>query len=149
GRQDCITRSVRRRHCSRTGGNMLGSSDTFRIRSLAVPFLSSLASLRPVPPGAVSIDPRQRSTRPELSLRPRTGRTHGARFVRVLNWNLLHARKDNDARLDIVARVLEDEQPDVVALQEVSQSWLLRRPNRAEVLAKRLGFAWKYRATNG
>jgi endonuclease/exonuclease/phosphatase family metal-dependent hydrolase len=71
------------------------------------------------------------------------------RTVRVLNWNILHARKDNDRRLDVVARALEAEQPDVVALQEVSQSWLLQRPNRAEVLAQRLGFAWRYRATNG
>jgi endonuclease/exonuclease/phosphatase family metal-dependent hydrolase len=69
--------------------------------------------------------------------------------VRVLDWNILHARKDNDRRLEVVARALEAEQPDVVALQEVSQSWLLQRPNRAEVLAQRLGFAWRYRATNG
>jgi len=128
---------------------MVGSSVRFPITSLAVPFLGSFTSLRPVPPGAIAIDPRQRFTQPASSLRPRMGRTDGARLVRVLNWNLLHARKDNDARLEIVARVLEDEQPDVVALQEVSQSWFLRRPNRAEVLAQRLGFAWTYRATNG
>jgi endonuclease/exonuclease/phosphatase family metal-dependent hydrolase len=69
--------------------------------------------------------------------------------VRVLNWNLLHARRDNDVRLEIVARALEAEQPDVVALQEVSQSWLIQRVNRAKVLATRLGFAWRYRGTNG
>jgi endonuclease/exonuclease/phosphatase family metal-dependent hydrolase len=69
--------------------------------------------------------------------------------VRVLNWNLLHARKDNDVRLEVVARALEAEQPDVVALQEVSQSWLMQRVNRAKVLAARLGFAWRYRGTNG
>src|SRR5262249_18030974 len=73
----------------------------------------------------------------------------GARTVRVLGWNLLHAWRDNRTRLEVVARTLEAEQPDVVALQEVSESWLLNRSNRAKLLAERLGFVWTYRATNG
>jgi endonuclease/exonuclease/phosphatase family metal-dependent hydrolase len=89
-----------------------------------------------------------RLVRPTPSRLPRQHHG-GTRTVRVVNWNLLHARKDNDRRLAVVARILEHEQPDVVALQEVSQSWLLQRSNRAEVLAQRLGFAWSYRATNG
>jgi endonuclease/exonuclease/phosphatase family metal-dependent hydrolase len=84
---------------------------------------------------------------PPASRAPRTG--DGKRTVRVLDWNLLHARKDNDKRLEIVARALEGERPDVVALQEVSQSWFLKRPNRAKLLAKRLGFRCSYRGTNG
>src|SRR5262245_15098009 len=71
------------------------------------------------------------------------------RTVRVLDWNLLHARRDNNARLEIVAKALEIERPDIVALQEVSESWLMNRSNRAKALATRLGFAWSYRATNG
>jgi endonuclease/exonuclease/phosphatase family metal-dependent hydrolase len=71
------------------------------------------------------------------------------RMVRVLDWNLLHARKDNQARLEVVGRMIETEQPDVVALQEASQSWVLGRENRAKVLADRLGFQWCYRATDG
>jgi endonuclease/exonuclease/phosphatase family metal-dependent hydrolase len=71
------------------------------------------------------------------------------RKVRVLNWNLLHAWKDNDKRLDVVARTLEAQQPDVVGLQEVSESWLMNRSNRAKVLAERLGLVWTYCGTNG
>jgi endonuclease/exonuclease/phosphatase family metal-dependent hydrolase len=74
---------------------------------------------------------------------------NGTGAVRVLDWNLLHAWKHNDTRLEIVARTLEAEQPDIVALQEVSESWLMKRSNRAEVLAKRLGFACAYQGTNG
>ena len=73
------------------------------------------------------------SCRWPVEARPSVG---DKRTVRVLAWNLLHARKDNNARLEIVARTLEAERPDVVALQEVSQSWLMNRPNRAKVLAK-------------
>src|SRR5215475_3080138 len=72
-----------------------------------------------------------------------------ARTVRVLGWNLLHAWRDNRTRLEVVVRTLEAEQPDVMALQEVSESWLMNRSNRAKVLAERLGFVWTYRATNG
>jgi endonuclease/exonuclease/phosphatase family metal-dependent hydrolase len=71
------------------------------------------------------------------------------RTVRVLDWNLLHARRDNRARLEVVARMIANEHPDVVALQEVSQSWLLGRGNRAEVLARRLDLQWSYQATDG
>jgi endonuclease/exonuclease/phosphatase family metal-dependent hydrolase len=71
------------------------------------------------------------------------------RMVRVLDWNLLHARKDNEARLEVVSRMIESERPDVVALQEASRSWVLGRENRAKALADRLGFQWCYQATDG
>jgi endonuclease/exonuclease/phosphatase family metal-dependent hydrolase len=128
---------------------MLGSPVTFPITSQAVPILGPLPSFRPVPAGIASVGRGQRCAQQAPPLHLLTRPSAGTRRVRVLNWNLLHARKDNEMRLEIVARALETEQPDVVALQEVSQSWFLRRPNRAEVLAKRLGFAWTYRATNG
>jgi endonuclease/exonuclease/phosphatase family metal-dependent hydrolase len=128
---------------------MLGSPVRFPIASLAVSSLGPFASFHPAPAGNGSVDRKRRSAQPAPPLRLPARRAGGVRTVRVLNWNLLHARKDNDTRLEIVARALEAEQPDLVALQEVSQSWFLRRPNRAEVLARRLGFAWKYRATNG
>src|SRR5262247_352842 len=87
-----------------------------------------------------------------VALEPRAGAKapgSSARTVRVLDWNLLHAWRDNRTRLEVIARMLEAEQPDVVALQEVSASWLMNRSNRAKVLAERLGFVWTYRATNG
>jgi endonuclease/exonuclease/phosphatase family metal-dependent hydrolase len=74
---------------------------------------------------------------------------NGTRAVRVLDWNLLHTRKDNQARLEVVRRLIESEQPDVVALQEASRSWVLGRENRAKTLADRLGFQWCYQATDG
>jgi endonuclease/exonuclease/phosphatase family metal-dependent hydrolase len=76
-------------------------------------------------------------------------REDGKGLVRVIDWNLLHAWKDNNTRLEVVARTLEVERPDIVALQEVSQSWLMSRSNRAKVLAERLGFVWRYQSTNG
>ncbi len=79
---------------------------------------------------------------------PRSPET-AKRMVRVLDWNLLHARKDNEARLEVISRMIESERPDVVALQEASRSWVLGRENRAKALADRLGFQWCYRATDG
>jgi endonuclease/exonuclease/phosphatase family metal-dependent hydrolase len=128
---------------------MLASPVTFPIASLAVPLSGALASLLPVAYAVVTAERRQRFAQQAPPRPPSRRPTGGARTVRVLNWNLLHARRDNDVRLEIVARALEAEQPDVVALQEVSQSWLIPRVNRAKVLATRLGFAWRYRGTNG
>jgi endonuclease/exonuclease/phosphatase family metal-dependent hydrolase len=98
--------------------------------------------------GLVSESPGGAPVAPPACLEVRH-RGNGRRILRVLDWNLLHAYKDNNTRLEIVARALEVERPDVVALQEVSESWLMNRSNRAEVLAKRLGFVWTYRGTNG
>ena len=129
---------------------MLDAPVASRVSRLAVPRFGLLANWLAFARGIVALDRTPRHVRRQAP--PRRAMRHplgGMRTVRIVNWNLLHARKDNDRRLEIVARTLETEQPDVVALQEVSQSWLLRRSNRAEVLAQRLGFAWRYRATNG
>jgi endonuclease/exonuclease/phosphatase family metal-dependent hydrolase len=128
---------------------MLGSHVASRISQLAVRCLGLPAT--PLAPAreVVVINGTSRLRQPSsIRTLPRQSRG-GAGTVRIVNWNLLHARKDNDRRLEVVARALEAEQPDIVALQEVSQSWLLQRPNRAEVLARRLGFAWSFRSTNG
>src|SRR5215831_3899492 len=127
---------------------MLGSLARGGVHTLAVPRSSFPAGWFSLASGVVAVDRRPRFAQqvPLLLAPPPSGR---ARTVRILNWNLLHHRRDNDRRLEVVARALEAEQPDMVALQEVSQSWFMRRANRAKVLATRLGFAWSYRGTNG
>jgi endonuclease/exonuclease/phosphatase family metal-dependent hydrolase len=127
---------------------MLRSLVTTMVSRLAVPLFGVVASVLSF--ASVAVVGARRVVRPALPPSASARRTAGVkRTVRVLDWNLLHARRDNDKRLEIVARTIEAEQPDVVALQEVSESWVLRRPNRAKLLAKRLGFAWQYRGTNG
>ena len=120
---------------------MFGSQIASRASRLVVRRFRLPVSVRSFAHGVVTADrtPRLGRQAPpvHLSIQP----SGGTRTVRIVNWNLLHARRDNDRRLEVVARTLETEQPEVVALQEVSQSWLLKRPNRAEVLAKRLGYA--------
>jgi endonuclease/exonuclease/phosphatase family metal-dependent hydrolase len=127
---------------------MLGFPVPSLISSL-IPHSSSLTSVLSLACGTAVVNRSQRFAQPPRPLRRLARPSGGQQTVRILNWNLLHARKDNDRRLEVVARALAAEQPDVVALQEVSQSWFLKRANRAKVLATRLGFAWSYRATNG
>ena len=127
---------------------MLGSLVRAGVQGSAVPRSRFLASWFSLANRIVAVEGRPRfgqQVTPLLAPGP-TGRK---RTVRILNWNLLHHRRDNERRLEVVARALEAEQPDMVALQEVSQSWFMRRANRAKVLATRLGFAWSYRGTNG
>lgn len=128
---------------------MLGSQVASRISRLAVRRFGPPASRPSLAREVLAVDRTRQLGQPGPSRRLLGRPTSGTRTVRVANWNILHARKDNDRRLELVGRILEAEQPDVVALQEVSQSWLLHRPNRAEVLARRLGFTWSYGATNG
>ena len=119
------------------------------VSSRAMSSISTLAVSPSEPPHEPSLEAAgfaRWAPRPRLEAWPRED---GKTMVRVIDWNLLHAWKDNDTRLEVVARTLEVERPDIVALQEVSQSWLMSRSNRAKVLAERLGFAWKYQGTNG
>ncbi len=69
--------------------------------------------------------------------------------IRVLTINLKTALPSDataDQRIAMVAAMIEAEQPDVVALQEITQSGSMT--NRAEVLGSMTGYAWEWRMTH-
>src|SRR5687767_8494801 len=72
-----------------------------------------------------------------------------SRPLRVLTMNLktpLPSDASVDQRTQLVAQLIATEQPDVIALQEVTQSGSLA--NRAEVLGALTGYAWQWRRTH-
>jgi endonuclease/exonuclease/phosphatase family metal-dependent hydrolase len=70
--------------------------------------------------------------------------------LRVLVFNVLHdfpELRDIDARTAMVARFIDDEQPDVALLQEISQTPLMQ--NRVEALAEATGYEARWVAAAG
>src|SRR5687768_6704860 len=69
--------------------------------------------------------------------------------VKVLTMNLktpLPSDSTVDQRTALVAALIAAEQPDVIALQEVTKSSSLA--NRAEALAAATGYVWKWKQTH-
>lgn len=69
--------------------------------------------------------------------------------VRVLTINLktaLPSDSSADQRAQMVAALIEAEQPDVIALQEITQSSSMM--NRAELLAQMTSYAWAWKQTH-
>lgn len=71
--------------------------------------------------------------------------------VRVMNYNL-HNGFNTDGRLDMeaLAQVIEQENPDVIGLQEVSRGWAINGSvDMIEWLSQRLGLPYAYGPTEG
>jgi endonuclease/exonuclease/phosphatase family metal-dependent hydrolase len=78
-----------------------------------------------------------------------TGDGSTATPIRVLTINLKTALPSDaqaDQRTAMVAALIEAEQPDVIALQEITQSGSMT--NRAELLGQMTGYAWEWRQTH-
>ena len=65
--------------------------------------------------------------------------TNSSTTLRILSFNILHgATTRGDFDLDVIAKVITDAHPDLVALQEVD-----RKTNRAQTLDLALALGWK------
>ncbi len=71
-------------------------------------------------------------------------------ILTVVSFNLLHGFPDFpvlDERTQIIADYINDNQPDLVALQEIGQTPTVQ--NRAEVLAAMTGYDWVWEKASG